>query len=66
MVNRLGRETTVLLLMGPEPGRGPVGETVRGRLGTPAQQAAYFADLARARTLQALGDRVGTYLGSVR
>ncbi|MHB8870371.1 MAG: hypothetical protein ACYC6T_18045 [Thermoleophilia bacterium] len=27
--------------------------------GPPAQQAAYFVDVARARTLQALGDRVG-------
>lgn len=33
--------------------------TVRRRLGTPAQQASYWADIARARTLQALGDRVG-------
>lgn len=34
-------------------------EMVRRQLGTPAEHAAYFADLARARTLQALGDRVG-------
>jgi hypothetical protein len=34
-------------------------EEVHRRLGTPAKQAAYFADLGRARTLQALGDRVG-------
>ena len=35
------------------------GDAFRRQLGTPAHQAAYFADLERARTLQALGDRVG-------